>query len=187
MIIITRSLSGSYLAWLFYFMDIIFATDWQIMPVTNRFCLRHIFLLVITRFPVMWLQTFPPRGRGAVPVSPLDCQKKQWPAYNLASIRICSRRKWLALKSVWSWPLLARVPVVCTLHRVSHHNQTFPQQPKSWLQLHLSYKSLPDLMWPNQLGVFQVVTVGSITRKTNFFFLTLHNMWAQLWLSDGRA
>ena len=112
--------------------------------------------------------------------------EKHWPAYNIG---ICSCRKWLALKSVWSWPLLARVPAICTLYRVSLHNQTLPQQLKKWLQSCSTYKSLPSLMWQNQLGVFQVVTVGRLKhkRKNLFFFSTLHITWTQMWLSDGRA
>lgn len=136
----------------------------------------------------MWLWIFPPRGKGGVfqfSLWTLEVWKKtsrivrvlekQWPAYNIVSIRICSRRKWLALKSVWSWPLLASVPVVCTLYRVSFYNQTFPQQLKKLIaELQHSYKSLPDLMWQNQLGVFQVVTVGSLKHKRkNLFFLSL--------------
>lgn len=118
--------------------------------------------------------------------------EKHWPAYNIVFIGICSCRKWLALKSVWSWPLLARVPVICTLYRVSLHNQTLPQQLKKWLQSCSTYKSLPSLMWQNQLGVFQVVTVGRLKhkRKNLFFFHSSHHMDTNValwWESIGKG
>lgn len=152
--------------------------------------------------------TFPPRGKGGsfqFSLGTLEVGKrtsrivcvleKQWPAYNIVSIRICSCRKWLALKSVWSWPLLARVPV-CTLFSLSLHNQTFPQQLKKLTaELQHSYKSLPDLMWQNQLGVFQVVTGGSLKhkrkkKKTIFFSHSSHHMdinVALWWESIGKG
>lgn len=116
-------------------------------------------------FPVMWwLYTFPPRGTGGgwmlggggcwfqfsawnikfckKTTRILRVMEKQ-PAGRLiyhSFIRIYSRRKCIPLRSLWSWSLLASVPVVCTCFRVSHHNPTFPQQ-QTWLQH--SYKSLP--------------------------------------------
>lgn len=144
--------------------------------------LTHNLLLVICGFPKCSFKHFHPGG-GVFCVL-----EKHWPAYNIVSIRICSCRKWLVLRRVWSWPLLARVLFICPLYSVSLYNQTFSQQIKKLIsELQHFYKPLPGLMWQNQLGMFQVVTGGSVKYQRRKKILTLHITWTQMWLSDGRA